>query len=177
MQKVINTYLETEQYYILKITNTKNITAEVLIDKDDYTYVKEYRWTLSIHDTDIRVIALSKELNRCYLHQFLIKEVNNNCVIDHIDRNPLNNRRNNLRTVSRSVNSTNAKPRLESKTKIRGVYYRQARKGISADSWVCEWSEEGKRYSKSFSIKKYGEKQAFLYACELRKMKLKEMKI
>ena len=97
-------------------------------------------------------------------------------VIDHINRDPLDNRKINLRIVSRSINSTNAKERTESKSGIRGVYRREARPGIAKASWVCEWSD-GKRHSKSFSIEKYGEDEAFRLACDFRENKLKEMKI
>lgn len=175
--KLINEYTEKEDYYELKIITTKNVEAITLIDKDDCEKIKKYKWTLSIHGDDIRVIASSKELKRIYLHQFIIGRSNRKNVIDHINRNPLDNRKKNLRLVSCSINATNAKPRQESKTLIRGVYKRKARKGIAHASWICEWSIEGKRFSKSFSITKYGEENAFRLACNLREEKLKEMKI
>ena len=89
----------------------------------------------------------------------------------------MNNRKSNLRIVSRSINSTNAKPRTESKSGIRGVYFRKERPGVAKASWICEWSINGKRHSKSFSIAKYGEEEAFRLACSLREEKMKEMKI
>ena len=97
--------------------------------------------------------------------------------VDHINRNTLDNRRENLRLVSRSINATNARPRTESKSGVRGVYFRKERPGIAKAAWICEWSIEGERHSKSFSIAKYGEAEAFDLACALRKEKLKEMKI
>lgn len=111
------------------------------------------------------------------LHQFLIEYDSENFCIDHIDQNPLNNCKNNLRITTNSINSTNARPRTESKSGIRGVYFRAARPGISKDSWVCEWSIDGKRHSKSFSCEKYGENEAFELAKKFREDKLKEMKI
>ena len=98
-------------------------------------------------------------------------------VIDHINRDPLDNRKENLRIVSHSINSINAKARIESKTKIRGVYYRKERPGISKAAWICEWSKDGKRHSKSFSIGKYGEDEAFRLAYDFRSKILREMKI
>lgn len=173
---VLNEYIEHDDYYELHIINTHNIEAYAKIDKEDYTKISCYKWTLSIHQDDIRVIACSKELNRISLHCFIIENDTNN-VIDHINRDPLDNRRKNLRITTRSINSTNAKERKESKTKIRGVYRREARPGIAKASWVCEWSFEKKRYSKSFSIDKYGEDEAFRLAIDFRNDKLKEMKI
>ena len=176
-EKVINKYIESKNYVVLKIINTKGVVANCLIDKMDYPNVKKYKWSLSIHGDDIRIIGNDRKIGRIYLHQFLIGPIEKTLIIDHIDRNPLNNQRNNLRITSRSINSTNARARSESKTGIRGVYKREARPKIASESWVCEWSIEGKRYSKSFSIKKYGEEEAFRRAYSLRKEKLEEMKI
>ena len=172
---LLNEYIEYDDYYELHIINTHNIEAFSKIDKDDYNMVSKYRWTLSVHDKDMRVIASSKELNRIGLHQFILSNTSKD-VIDHINRNPLDNRKANLRIVPRSINSTNAKERTESKSGIRGVYGREARPGIAKASWVCEWSD-GKRHSKSFSIDKYGEDEAFRLACDFREERLKEMKI
>lgn len=173
---VLNEYIEYDNYYELYIINTHNVEARGKIDKDDYLEVSKYKWTLSIHQNDIRIVASSKELNRISLHQFILKNNTNN-VIDHINRNPLDNRKENLRIVSRSVNSINAKERKGSSSGVRGVYRRKARSGIARASWICEWSEEGKRHSKSFSVDKYGEDEAFRLANDFRNNKLKEMKI
>lgn len=173
---VLNEYIEHNDFYELHIINTKNIEVFGKIDKDDYEHIKQYKWTISNHNNDIRIIANDKRLSRIGLHQFILNNTNDNCVIDHINRNPLDNRKCNLRITSRSINSTNAKERNESKSGIRGVYKREARPGIAKAAWVCEWSTD-KRYSKSFSIDKYGEEEAFRLACSLREEKMKEMKI
>ena len=89
----------------------------------------------------------------------------------------MDNTRENLRLVNRSVNASNARARTESKTSIRGVSFRKERPGIAKASWICEWSFNGERHTKSFSIAKYGNEQAFSLACKLRQEKMKEMKI
>ena len=176
-KNLVNRYYEHKDCYELEIINTNVVQISTYIDKDDYKKVSQYKWSLSIHGEDIRVCASTPELNRIYLHQFLLENTNKEKVIDHIDRNPLNNRKSNLRIVSRSINSTNAKPRTENKSGIRGVYFRKERPGVAKASWICEWSINGKRHSKSFSIAKYGEEEAFRLACSLREEKMKEMKI
>lgn len=173
---VLNEYIEHNDYYELHIINTKNIEVYSKIDKEDYSIVSQYKWTISGHDQDLRIISNCSDLNRIYLHQFILGINDKNSVIDHINRDPLDNRRNNLRITSRSINSTNAKPRKENSSGIRGVYRREARPGIAKAAWICEWSDE-KRHSKSFSIEKYGEEEAFRLASQLREQKLKEMKI
>lgn len=176
-KNVLNEYIEYDNYYELRIINTHNIEVKGKIDKDDYEKVSKHKWTLSIHGKDIRIIGNSAELNRLGLHHFILDNNNVNMVIDHINRDPLDNRKENLRIVSHSINSINAKARIESKTKIRGVYYRKERPGKSKAAWICEWSKDGKRHSKSFSIDKYGEDEAFRLACDFRSKMLREMKI
>lgn len=173
---VLNEYIEHDSYYELHIINTKNEEVYGLIDKDDYPRVNQCKWTISKHNNDIRIICNENNMNRIYLHQFIMMNKDNTKVIDHINRNPLDNRKINLRIVNRSINSTNAKVRIKSKSNIRGVYRREERPGIAKASWVCEWSDS-KRHSKSFSVEKYGEEQAFRLACSFREEKLKEMKI
>lgn len=176
-KNVLNEYIECDDYYELHIINTHNVEITTKIDKDDYPRICKYKWSINQHGTDIRVIAISPELKRQYLHQFILGDSNHQRVIDHINRDPLDNRKNNLRLTTPSVNSSNAKPRIESTSNIRGVYRREARPGIAKAAWICEWSENKKRYSKSFSIDKYGEEEAFRRASSLRAEKMKEMKI
>lgn len=176
-ETVFNEYIFKQDCVLLHIVNTSNEEAFGKIDLDDYERVKKYKWTLSIHEQDIRIISNSRELNRIYLHQYILNNTDKKLVIDHINRNPLDNRKINLRITSHSVNSINAKPRKENKSGIRGVYRRDERPGIAKAAWICEWSIDKKRYTKSFSIEKYGEDEAFRLAETLRQEKIKEMKI
>lgn len=178
MQRVINRYYKKDNYYELYIKNTKGQEAICLIDIVDYKKISSYAWTIKRDEqNNFRVRCTSSEYKGKDLHRLLFSYDTKNFVIDHINRNPLDNRRINLRLTTHSVNSTNAKARSNSKTGIRGVYYRDERVGISRPSWVCEWSIDGKRYTKSFSCDKYGNNEAFQKAKEYRKNKLKEMKI
>ena len=174
---VFNEYIFHQDYVELHIINTSNIEAFGKIDTEDYERVSQHHWSLKIQKKDVRIIGSSIEVQRTYLHQYILKNNNKQLVIDHINRDPLDNRKANLRITTCSINSTNAKPRKENNSGIRGVYRRKARHGIAKASWVCEWSDNKKRYTKSFSIDKYGEDEAFRLATSLRQEKMKEMKI
>lgn len=175
--RVLNDWYEKDDYMVLKITNTKKETAEVLIDKEDYEKLSQYSWSIKLNEQNVYRVRCTTALYRGKeLHQILL-DYDDSYVCDHINRNPLDNRKANLRIVTHSVNSTNAKARKESSSQIRGVYRREARPGIAKAAWICEWSEEGKRHSKSFSVAKYGEDGAFELAKSLREEKMKEMKI
>lgn len=176
-KNVINEYIEHKDYYELHIVNTRNIEVFSKIDKEDYCKISNHKWTLSIHNNDIRIIANEERLKRIALSCFIMGNENQEYVIDHINQDPLDNRKINLRVASRAINSINAKPR-EGKYEIRGVYKRKERPGISKECWVCEWTDiNHKRHSKSYSIPKYGEETAYRLAVNLREEKLKEMKI
>lgn len=177
---VINTYHnfnKVTNVCILTIIRTDKKEVSTLINVTDYDKISKYRWTFKIDNNgDCRIRSTSNELRGQDLSTWLLGGTNDT-VVDHINRDTLDNRRENLRLVSRSINSTNAKARIESKTNIRGVYKRAARPGIAKESWVCEWSNATGRHSKSFSCEKYGEEEAFRLAKSLREEKMKEMKI
>lgn len=52
--------------------------------------------------------------------------------IDHIDRDPMNNRIENLRSATRSENNQNASIRKDNSSGFRGVYYHKAKKKYMA---------------------------------------------
>ncbi|AKA61531.1 HNH homing endonuclease [Bacillus phage Stahl] len=76
-----------------------------------------------------------------FLHHLVSGKPLNDLVVDHIDRNPLNNKSNNLRVVTKSFNSINKSACNNSKSGIRGVYWCKTNK-----KWRCEATYEGKRH-------------------------------
>ncbi len=78
------------------------------------------------------VIIRLDRVNHCAhrLAWILSKKVTPSCLIDHIDRNPSNNRISNLREASHAQNMANAKLRIDNKTGVKGV--QKTRSGYSA---------------------------------------------
>jgi len=98
-------------------------------------------------------------------------------VIDHKDGNGTNNRIENLRLVTNTVNNRNRKISTRNKTgktgvvKITGKY-----KNSIYYYYTAYWVDlNGKLKSKTFSILKYGEQQAFNLASDYRDNKIKEL--
>jgi hypothetical protein len=63
------------------------------------------------------------------MHRLIMGVTDQKVLIDHVDRDGLNNRRSNLRIADRSLNAHNCKVREDSTTGIRGVssYWRKGK--------------------------------------------------
>jgi len=107
---------------------------------------------------------------------FLIHKVllNRSEQIDHINRNPFDNRIENLRVVSQKLNNRNKNKTKNNRTGVTGVgeiYKNGDLKFIS-----CSWYDNlGKDVSVNFNVNKIGRSLALKFAKELREAKLKEM--
>ena len=71
-------------------------------------------------------------------------------LVDHINRNPSDNRWENLRPADRRLNTLNSGVRSDSNTGTNGIQYRAGKKL----PWIARWYPEvGARKSKSFVCK------------------------
>lgn len=118
-----NTY---EQYD----ENTMQINAygkQILIDKEDYERVKTHQWYIGKNGYPVT------NVNRTpiTLHRYLIdtdKET-----IDHINGNPLDNRKTNLRPATHRENSYNAKVSKNNKSGYKGVWWSRDKRKYCAE--------------------------------------------
>lgn len=91
--------------------------------------------------------------------------------VDHIDRNRANNNIDNLRLVTHAVNCRNRTKQSNCKSGATGVS--KVCNSNGTFYWAATWRDStGKKRIKYFSIKKYGEDEAFSLACEYRKQML-----
>jgi len=89
----------------------------LIIDEDDWEYVKEFTWTPKSNKTSI--YAVSNNKRRIYIHRQLIRARAGEYV-DHIDGNGLNNSKRNLRICTNTQNQYNRKNGY-GKSKYKGV--------------------------------------------------------
>lgn len=111
----------------------KGKTMETLIDTNDLEKVNEFpnTWCIAKQRNTLYVYGWMKIKDKqttIKLHRFLLS-VDKNLIVDHIDRNGLNNVRSNLRIVTNAENMQNVTAYKTSKSGIRGVsWYEPSKK-------------------------------------------------
>lgn len=87
----------------------KGITHTILYDSCDDNIVKRYKWFVR---ADMYVVA-NDTVNgirvKVAMHRLFLLESRKDVLVDHINRNPLDNRRCNLRRCTRGQNNKNRK--------------------------------------------------------------------
>ena len=142
-----NKYVEIDDETIAIEINYKGDTYNTYIDKQDLDKADSVKGTWHIaknrtgHIDGVKTkVQINKVRKQIWLHNHILDKEDDTNVIDHIDHNTLNNRRSNLREVSKLVNAQNVSRTVKSKTGIRNVTmegnrYRVRIKGYSFGSY------------------------------------------
>jgi len=131
-----------------------------LVDKQDYEKLKLYSWYKSVR----WYVEVRSEKKLIKLHRFLFDSDKIEwMVIDHINQNPLDNRRINLRICTQSQNLMNSWPK---KWKIKWVYFdKKVNKFIARCGKKYIWwfiSEKDAAFAYNIEAKKQYWEYAFL---------------
>lgn len=85
----------------------KEIVATALIDEDDYAKVSQYNWCAKKIKNLYKYAVGGVNKKQVYLHHFIMGEVPEKMVIDHINGNSFDNRKCNLKFSTRQQNAQN----------------------------------------------------------------------
>lgn len=155
--------------------------AVVMVDDEDFEYLNQFSWHGHKHHAGkLYVKRKLKNGKHGIMHREIMKAEKGQ-IVDHIDRNPLNNQKSNLRFCDYSQNCKNRSPWKNGTSKYMGVYKsvhvekRPRLDGtipnIEYKRWKMEIkTKEGKKLSKSFPYTHEGEIQAAKYYDKLAKI-------
>lgn len=111
-----------------------------LVDKEDYDRVSRHRWHTNHEGYVLRTVYIEKgRWEKVRLHRFLMNAPENK-VVDHVNRDVLDNRKSNLRLASKMENVWNSGIRSTNTSGYKGVSYRKESK-----KWKAQINVNGKR--------------------------------
>lgn len=117
------------------------------VDDEDYYWLSQWNWNavsiknkLYVRRGKKKSILKSGVKYEIFLHRVIMKCTDSNLVVDHIDNNPLNNQKSNLRICTKAQNNRNTSSHKNSSSKYLGVTYDKAR-----HKWNAQLMVNGKR--------------------------------
>jgi len=116
---------------------------EILIDKEDQSVLQLHKWRLLKTGDYKRVVAYYNK-KFLYLHRVILNISDPNILVDHINMNPLDNRKSNLRLSDKSSNGMNRPKNKNNRSGYKGVSYDPRQNRYAAELMV-----KGIRYRKS----------------------------
>ena len=126
----------------------ETISGDIIFtDKEDYGLVRKYRWY--INNAGYPEAKLGKKIFR--LHRMILGldgEFSYDEVVDHINRNTLDNRKCNLRIVPQGDNARNRGVSSSNKSGVTGVHWNKEMK-----AWIATRSIKGKNTILALIIK------------------------
>lgn len=96
-----------------------------IVDDEDYEYLNQFKWHASKLNGKFyarRYIKLSNPNIKILMHRDVMKP-ERRYVIDHVDGNTLNNKKNNLRICTNAENIRNSKISINNTSGFKGVYW------------------------------------------------------
>ena len=100
-----------------------------MVDDSDYNYLMQWKWYASGHHGKFYARRGTHSIR---MHRVILPP-GKGFEIDHIDRNGLNNQRNNLRLCTRAQNQANVGLSKNNKSGFKGVYWLKA-----SNKWAAE---------------------------------------
>jgi hypothetical protein len=116
------------------------IAAYTFIDADDVEWVNQWRWHITQDGYARRNVKTGGRYKASSLHRELLGLVSGDgLVADHINRDRLDNRRANLRAVTRKANAQNISPNPGASSSYRGVSWH-----TDTGKWMAYVGVDGK---------------------------------
>ena len=108
---------------IIQLTKGK----QAIVDDEDYEYLSQLKWSFYSTGYAVRFVTINKKQTAILLHKF-VNQTQDGFVTDHINRDKLDNRRCNLRSVPRSINRLNSGLNSNNKSGWKRLFWEESRK-------------------------------------------------
>ena len=112
-------------------------------DLDDYEKIKDYCWVVKSNQY---VESRTEGGKFISMHRIIFENPEGH--IDHINHRPNDNRKRNLRIVTREQNQANTKLRIDNTSGVKGVYF-----DSRINKWVASLQENNVHHVKNFNKK------------------------
>lgn len=117
---------------IIEVDSKTHGKHQILLDDEDYEIYSKFKWTIRKDKNTFyaqrcaRICGIKKT---CILHREICALTKGDgLVVDHVNRNGLDNRRENLRICTVTENNRNTTSRANSTSKYKGVWWEKARR-------------------------------------------------
>lgn len=118
-----NIYNIKNDFTEMIINSKKNGLIKVKIDITDIDKCNQIRWCYA-KNKDSAYIEGTYKGKKVKLHRFILNVTDNKILVDHINRNTLDNRKSNLRFATNQENSFNKSIRSDNKSGYPGVDFK-----------------------------------------------------
>lgn len=130
---------------LLPVYKGKEVVASALVDDDLFDILNQKIWRLTPKGYVTRSQSFDGKEFRLLLHR-VVMSAPAEMQVDHIDRNPLNNQRSNLRLVDNSLNQHNRGISKKNTSGATNVYWDKERSRWRVRSWLNDKSVDLGRY-------------------------------
>jgi len=111
----------TQSMKKINISTKKYPNTFTIVDEENYVNLNQWKWYSHARGYVYRDTQKNKKKTRIYMHRYIMKP-QKGMEIDHINHNPLDNRKSNLRICEQRQNSINRRS-IRGKSIYKGVYW------------------------------------------------------